>query len=111
MHVRLFSWHAWIRSQRMAAEINGWLTLSFAACNAPPFRASCTTLLEANGCYLHVTPLRATRPLAVRWLARRAGVDLETGVLLVVDGDGDGDKADLMAGVHKVGAWAWEVAG
>ena len=64
----------------------------------------CSMLLEGGGCYLHVTPLRATRPLALRWLAAAAGVPLDAGVLVVVFSGGDGDVADLIAGVQKVSA-------
>lgn len=70
---------------------------------------------------LHITPLRASRPLALRYLAQRLGLPLDRWVLVAqaaeVAGSAAGgdlragafcsDAQDLYGGMQPVRVWAW----
>jgi len=62
------------------------------------------TLHYAAGAYeLRALPLRASRSLALRWLASRLGVSLDSTVILASNtSEPDGDRADTMAGITRV---------
>ncbi|PSC69593.1 Sucrose-phosphate synthase [Micractinium conductrix] len=49
---------------------------------------------------LHITPLRASRPLALRYLAQRLGMPLDRLVVLAVAPEAAGPAADLIAGCY-----------
>ncbi len=51
---------------------------------------------------LHITPLRASRPLALRYLAQRVGRPLDSWVVLALspEASGSADGGDMVAGSY-----------
>ena len=61
----------------------------------------CRLILEANRWFVHVLPIRASRALALRWIASRYGPPLSSMLVAICD-DGDGDSIELTEGLPRV---------
>lgn len=102
-----------------AARAVGWLAAACCACTkgptrlgrahprsfrppAPPQvpRADAPSPDASLLSVLHITPLRASRPLALRYLAQRLSLPLDAWVLLALAPEAAGQGGDLVAGAY-----------